>query len=102
MRYILTLILLFSFASAATTQISTAPSIKLPSLGSCDEYTDYFIYKCMPFKCNLPIGNYKDVHREMEIIGEEDGKCIHNIKKVFDVSYDTEFPADWPIFKIVP
>jgi len=89
MRYILTLILLFSFASAATTQISTAPSIKLPSLGSCDEYTDYFIYKCMPFKCNLPIGNYKDVHREMEIIGEEDGKCIHNIKFIMR---DKRFP----------
>ncbi len=55
------------------------PEIPLPSLGSCDEYTDYFIYQCMPFKCRLQIGN-QEIYRQMETIGYQDNKCVHNIK----------------------
>ena len=57
-----------------------APEIPLPSLGSCDEYTDYFIYQCMPFKCRLQVGNYQETYRQMETIGYQDNKCVHNIK----------------------
>lgn len=58
----------------------SATFTKLPSLGSCDEYTDYFIYKCKPYRCKLQIANYQNVYRVMETKGEENGKCIHNIK----------------------
>jgi hypothetical protein len=52
----------------------------LPSLGSCDEYTDYYIYKCMPQKCTLQIGAYQGVYREMETLGYDGDVCIHNIR----------------------
>ena len=50
---------------------------KKPSLGNCSEYSDYYIYKCQPFKCKLPIGNLDNTYREMETIGYEEGYCVH-------------------------
>ncbi len=61
-------------ASTQATQVEK----KLPNLGSCDEYTDYSIYKCIPFKCKLQVGNFEGVYREMETIGYENGLCLHN------------------------
>lgn len=55
------------------------PEVPLPSLGSCDEYTDYYIYQCMPQKCSLQIGGYVGVTRTMETIGYKDNLCVHNI-----------------------
>lgn len=85
MKYYIILILIFLGGSvSASSQVSTSapaetPEIHLPSLGSCDEYTDYFIYQCMPHKCSLQIGNYEGVTRVMETIGYKDNLCVHNI-----------------------
>lgn len=51
----------------------------LPSLGTCDEYTDYYIYQCIPHKCSLQIGGYVGVTRTMETLGYKDNLCVHNI-----------------------
>lgn len=51
-----------------------------PSLGTCSEYTDYFIYKCEPFACKLPVAGMPGVTREMETIGYEKGYCVHKYK----------------------
>lgn len=53
---------------------------KMPSLGTCDPYTDYFIYKCQPFKCRLPVGSIPGVTREIEVLGMEKDRCLHNYK----------------------
>ncbi len=63
---------------------------KTPSLGSCDEYTDYFIYKCMKFKCKLPVGYFEGVTREMETLGYEEDLCLHNYNIVVR---NPKFPA---------
>lgn len=57
-----------------------APQAKkeLPNLGSCDEYTDYSIYKCIPFKCRMQVANFEGVYREMETFGYQNGLCLHN------------------------
>ena len=85
MKYsLIFLLLLLGMASYAAEQLSPppapmaqvptisvapaqAPEIPLPSLGSCDEYTDYFIYQCMPFKCRLQVGNYQETYRQKAI-----------------------------------
>lgn len=54
--------------------------MKTPSLGTCDPYTDYYIYKCQKFKCRLPVGAITGINREMENLGVEKGLCIHNYK----------------------
>lgn len=78
MKYLfLALLSISNFCFATSKQTA---QIKLPNLGTCDEYTDYFIYKCKPYTCRLQIGNYNNVYRIMETKGEEDGRCIHNIK----------------------
>lgn len=51
-----------------------------PNLGSCSEYTDYYIYKCEPFSCKLPVAGMPGVTREMETTGYEKGYCIHKYK----------------------
>ncbi|MCT4635007.1 MAG: hypothetical protein N4A31_02000 [Rickettsiales bacterium] len=98
MKYytILILIVLQGSASASSQAIATSnpnsttqtqaaniptaqPEKPLPSLGSCDEYTDYYIYQCMPHKCSLQIGDYVGVTRTMETIGYKDNLCVHNI-----------------------
>ena len=56
-----------------------AVALEKPSLGTCDEYTDYYIYQCTPFKCTLPIAGIEKASREMETIALDNGKCIHNI-----------------------
>lgn len=68
---------------------------KLPSLGSCDPYSDYFIYQCKPFKCKLNIANMPNASREMEVIGYEKGLCIHNYK--LSVRAPNLPPADFKI-----
>lgn len=85
MKYYIILILLLivkiSYAEPqASPEPTTEPEVPLPSLGSCDEYTDYYIYQCTPFKCRLQIGPYQGVEREMEVLGYENNKCVHKIK----------------------
>ena len=63
----------------ALDEAKNAPK-ELPSLGTCDEYTDYFIYKCKPFKCRLSVGTMPGVTREMETIGYEGDVCVHKYK----------------------
>ncbi len=54
---------------------------KLPSLGTCDPYTDYYIYKCQPFKCRLQVADYAGAIRQMEALGlDENGLCQFNFK----------------------
>jgi len=53
---------------------------KKPDLGSCDEYTDYYIYKCQPFVCKLPVAYLPGVTRQMEVIGFENGACTYKFK----------------------
>lgn len=59
-----------------------SPNLKnpLPSLGTCDQYADYYIYKCMPFKCIFnPVG-LDGVAREMQTIGmNKNDQCVHKI-----------------------
>lgn len=94
----LILITITSISFAAEDEIKTQPvtripekKAKLPSLGSCNEYSDYYIYKCMPFKCSLPVGNFEGVKREMETIGyNEDNTCLH---KYSIVVRHPKFPA---------
>ena len=46
-------------------------------LGTCNEYSDYYIYQCSPFKCELPIKNRPGVLKKMEVIGYQEGKCLY-------------------------
>ena len=107
MKYYLALIFLlignFTYAAdqlAEPEETSPGPSAALanplPSLGTCNEYTDYYIYQCMPFKCNLQIGQYEDVYREMETIGYEKDLCIHNIR--FIMRNKAFPPAEFNLF----
>ena len=87
MRNILILLILcvaeLCFASqAAAPSAKEEPKKKPPALGNCDPYTDYYIYKCQPLKCKLPIANMPNVFREMETIGYEKNICLHNYKLI--------------------
>ncbi len=62
---------------------------KLPALGSCDPYSDYYIYQCKPFKCKLPIANMPAISREMEVIGYDKDLCLFNYKTM---SRNPNFP----------
>jgi len=75
---------------AATAEKASEEEKKLPNLGSCDEYTDYSIYKCIPFKCKLSVGNFEGVYREMETIGYKDGLCLHDFSYIVR---NKKFPA---------
>lgn len=98
--FILLLTINSSFAVANTAQIPALPTPSasaindakinpkdLPSLGTCDPYTDYFIYKCKPFKCRLPVGAIPGITREMETIGYEKDLCVHNYKFIIRNSH---------------
>ena len=63
---------------------------KLPSLGSCGDDTGYFIKNCIPFKCRLPIGDFPNTYREMEIVGYEGAVCIH---KFASIIRNPKYPA---------
>jgi hypothetical protein len=64
-----------------------------PDLGTCDEYTDYYIYKCKPFKCELKVGKENDITRSIETIGFEKDRCVHKyINRIQHPSFPpTEF-----------
>jgi hypothetical protein len=81
--------------SASVIEDAKIDPSKLPSLGSCDPYSDYFIYQCKPFKCSLNIANMPNASREMEVIGYENGLCIHNYK--LSVRAPNLPPADFKI-----
>lgn len=52
-----------------------------PPLGSCSEYTDYYIYKCQPFKCSLNIAKIALTSLEMQVVGmNKDNLCEYNYK----------------------
>jgi len=53
--------------------------IKPPVLGTCSEYTDYYIYECIPFTCSLPVPDNPEVSREMTTTGMNGEYCVHNI-----------------------
>jgi len=79
MKYKLCFLLLF-IAGVCNATAATSDKVEKkdkPSLGTCDQYTDYYIYKCQPFKCKLPIQGFPGVFREMETIGYEKGMCLH-------------------------
>jgi hypothetical protein len=75
---ILLLLLLASFASAKN------------DLGNCNEYSDYYIYKCQAFKCKLSLGKDLQVWREMETVGYQGGLCIHKYNMIIR---HPKFPA---------
>lgn len=101
--YFLIAIILFSFniclsdepqnTSPLTTKASNANQSQLPipalpenglknpipDLGTCNEYSDYYIHECHPFKCSMPLANHPGVTREMSTSGFEKNKCIHQI-----------------------
>ncbi|MEK6734772.1 MAG: hypothetical protein AABY27_06700 [Pseudomonadota bacterium] len=78
--FILSILLIFSVSFAVEDKAAQKEEKKKPILGDCSEYTDYYIYKCTPFKCKLPIDGMPGVYREMETIGFEQGYCIHKYK----------------------
>ena len=54
----------------------------LPSLGSCSAYTDYYIYKCQPFKCKLPVAKIAMTYLKMEAIKKTDQGCEYNYQYI--------------------
>ena len=53
-----------------------------PSLGDCSEYSDYYIYKCQPFKCKLPVAKLVRTTLMMEVIGMEEGLCQYKYQYI--------------------
>ena len=90
MRILLLFILCFSlnsFAAAPKKAISSKKIASLvnkekPSLGNCSEYSDYYIYKCTPFKCKLPIAKLVETSRIMEVLQMNDDICYFNYQFV--------------------
>lgn len=54
----------------------------LPSLGNCSPYTDYYIYKCKPFKCKLPVAKIAMTSLKMEVIKSTDQGCEYNYQYI--------------------
>lgn len=70
--FFITLIFLFEFSSFA----SDKKEIFIPPLGTCSEYTDYYMYQCKPYKCILPIAKLAMTSIQFQIIGmKEDKSC---------------------------
>lgn len=63
-------------------KISFAKDTPSPSLGNCSEYSDYYIYKCKPFKCKLPVAILIKTTLEMEVIGNEGESCLYKYKYI--------------------
>jgi len=70
--------------------IDKSKTLEKPNLGSCSEYSDYYIYKCTPFACSLPVGKYQGIKRTMETKGFEEDKCVH---KYVYVIREKKFPS---------
>lgn len=88
------LLLVLSGASFAASAIENKEETrKKPPLGTCDESTDYKIYKCQEFKCKMPVISAGNVKRSMEIVGKEGAICFFNYK--IEVRHPKFPPADF-------
>lgn len=88
--------------AASTSQQLTPPPLPeakapptLPDLGTCSEYTDYYIYQCQPFTCSLPLAKSPGVRREMSTLGFQGDKCLHEI--IIRVRHESFRQADMRI-----
>lgn len=97
MRILLLFCLFVSLNAFAVSSPKKVPVDKeKPSLGTCSEYTDYYIYKCTPFKCKLPIARLVETTRIMEVLQKDGDTCYFNYQFVIR---DPKYPPTEIKFK---